>query len=195
MNAPYSRPSRPRRYDLQPAAGWANPFAAYAVAALNELSARLFDLIADMPQEAMDFVPDGAGNTMAMLTIHMAWAEAFWISRITGHPIPPDLQPQILPGRQGPSGDLSPFSAPADQLIELCRRVRQELTYPALSTLHEVDAEIPDEQRPMTARGVLMHVIWHWTYHSGQVGLLRRLWGSRYKWTFDRRVGAPAADR
>ena len=195
MNAPYSRPSRPRRYDLQPAADVTNPFAAYAVAALDELSARLFDLIADMPQEGMDFCPDGATNTMAMLTIHMAWAEAFWVSRITGYPIPPDLRSRILPGRQGPSGDLPSFSAPADQLIELCQRVRRELTRPALATLHEVDAEIPDEQRPMTARGVLMHVIWHWTYHSGQVGLLRRLWGSRYKRTFDRRDGAPAADR
>jgi uncharacterized damage-inducible protein DinB len=44
----------------------------------------------------------------------------------------------------------------------------------------------------MTVRGVLMHLVWHWTYHSGQVGLLRRLWGQgRYKWTFDRRVGDP----
>ena len=195
MNTSYSRPSRPRRYDLQPDAGCANPFVAYAVAALDELAARLFDLIVDIPQEGMDFCPDGATNSMAMLTVHMAWAEASWISRITGHPIPPDLLSQILPGRQEPTGDLPPSSAPAGQLIELCRQVRHQVTYPALATLQEIDVEIPDEHRPMTARGVLMHVIWHWTYHSGQVGLLRRLWGSRYKWTFERRVGAPVADR
>ena len=42
----------------------------------------------------------------------------------------------------------------------------------------------------MTVRGVLMHLVWHWTYHSGQVGLLRRLWGhARYKWTFDQNIG------
>jgi uncharacterized damage-inducible protein DinB len=81
----------------------------------------------------------------------------------------------------------------ATPLIALCQRVSAEVTMPALSTLQDIDAEVPDARRPMTVRGVLMHLIWHWTYHSGQVGLLRRLWGeSRYRWTFDQRVGAPS---
>jgi len=66
---------------------------------LDELSERLFDLIADLPQEALDFVPRGAGNSIAMLVIHMAWAEALWITRITGASIPAELEKALLPGK------------------------------------------------------------------------------------------------
>jgi uncharacterized damage-inducible protein DinB len=169
-----------------------HPGTALAAAALDELRERLYDLIADLPQEALDFLPEGATNTIAMLTVHMAWAEATWIANITGIPIPQDLEPSLVPGKQGPSGDLPPSSGTASELIELCHRVRDEITLPRLAALSEIDVEIANAQRPMTARGVLMHLVWHWTYHSGQVGVLRRLWGSRYKWTFDRNVGAPA---
>jgi uncharacterized damage-inducible protein DinB len=187
------RPSRPRRYDIEPLPAFANSSAAYAVAALDELRERLYDLITDLPQEAMDFVPDGATNTIAMLTVHMAWAESIWVANITEMPIPSELEQPLLPGKQGPSGNLPTFSRSASELIGLCQHVRDEITIPRLSTLNDIDAEIHGTQRPMTARGVLMHLAWHWTYHSGQVGVLRRLWGSRYKWTFDRNVGAPVS--
>lgn len=186
-----NRPSRPRRYDLQPPPGFSHPGAALAAAALDELRERLYDLIADLPQEALDFVPEGATNTIAMLALHMAWAEASWIASITGTPIPAELKSLLLPGKQGPSDDLPPSSGSASQRIELCQRVRDEMTLPRLAALKDMDAEILDQTRSMTARGVLMHLAWHWTYHSGQVGILRRLWGSRYKWTFDQQVGAP----
>jgi uncharacterized damage-inducible protein DinB len=62
--------------------------------------------------------------------------------------------------------------------------VRDEITFPALMTLENIDAVVPDQNRSMTPRGVLMHLVWHWTYHSGQIGLLRALWGSGYNWTF-----------
>jgi uncharacterized damage-inducible protein DinB len=192
MDLSLNRPSRPRRYDVRPLPGFVLADAGLAAAALDELRERLYDMIADLPQEAMDFVPEGATNTIAMLTVHMAWAEATWVAKITGVPIPPELESRLSPGKQGPSGDLPPLSAGASDLIALCRRVRDEITLPRLSALADIDAEIPDKTRPMTARGVLMHLVWHWTYHSGQVGVLRRLWGSRYRWTFDRRVGAPA---
>ena len=190
-----NRPSRPRRYDIQPLPDFGHPGAALAAAALDELRERLYDLIADLPQEALDFVPEGATNTIAMLTVHMAWAEGIWIANMTGQPIPGDLEPRLWPGKQGPSGDLPPSSANAADLIELCQRVRDEMTLPRLAALTALDAEIANTQRPMTARGVLMHLVWHWTYHSGQVGVLRRLWGSRYKWTFDRNVGAPPNEK
>jgi uncharacterized damage-inducible protein DinB len=157
---------------------------------LDELSERLFDLISDLPQDALDFVPKGATNSIAMLVTHMAWAEAGWIARVTRAAIPPGLQEQLLPGKQEASGDLPPSSATVAQLVAYCRSVRQEVTKPALAIVEDMDVEVGDEGRPMTVRGVLMHLVWHWTYHSGQVGLLRRLWGhGRYKWTFDQNIG------
>ena len=193
MSAPDARPSRPRRYDIRARPECASPEIGYAIAALDELSERLFDLIADLPQEALDFVPPGTTNSIAMLTVHMAWAEAGWISRVTGTRLPSELEQLLAPGAQDASGELPPFSMGVERLIDLCRCARQEVTLPALSSLHDIDAEARDQRRPMTVRGVLMHLIWHWTYHSGQVGLLRRLWGARYKWTFAPTVGAPRA--
>ena len=184
MKASLNRPSRPRRYDLTPVPTIPHPEAAYAVAALDELRERLCDIIADLPQEAMDALPEGTGNTMAMLTIHMAWAEASWVSRATGQAIPPALDKALLPGKQGPSGDLPAYSNNAADLIALCDQVRLAVTLPGLSQIQDLATPLKNDPRQMTVRSVLWHLIWHWTYHSGQVGLLRRLWGSRYKWTF-----------
>ena len=184
MNASLNRPSRPRQYDLAPVPMIPHPEAAYAAAAIDELRARLCDIIADLPQEAMDTLPEGAGNTIAMLTIHMAWAEATWVTRATGQTIPPALEKALLPGKQGPSGDLGPYSNSATNLSALCDQVRQIVTLPGLSRIQDLVTPLADDPRNMTVRSVLWHLIWHWTYHSGQVGLVRRLWGSRYKWTF-----------
>jgi uncharacterized damage-inducible protein DinB len=184
MTASLNRPSRPRRYSLAPVPTISHPEAAYAVAAIDELRERLYDIIRDLPPEAMDFRPEGAGNTIAMLTVHMAWAEATWIARATGQPIPADLGKALLPGKQGPSGDLPAYSNTSADLIALCQEVRQKVTLPGMSQVRDLEAHLAGDPRQMTVRGVLWHLIWHWTYHSGQTGLLRRLWGSRYKWTF-----------
>jgi uncharacterized damage-inducible protein DinB len=179
-----ARPGRPRRYDMRPPEGFANAETAYAVAALDELSERVLDLIVDLPQDALNFVPEGATNSIAMLVTHMAWAEANWVSRIASVQLANDLERSLQPGRQGPSGELPSLSASASQLTVLCQRVRNEVTRPALALVHDVNAAIHDEHRSMSVYEVLLHLIWHWTYHSGQVGLLRRLWGARYRWTF-----------
>lgn len=184
MNTSLNRPSRPRRYDLVPVPAIPHPEAAYAVAAIDELRERLYDIIRDLPQEAMDFRPEGAGNTIAMLAVHLAWAEATWVARATGQAIHAALDETLLPGKQGPSGDLSAYTNSASDLIALCQSVRQEVTLPGMCKVQDIEARLPNDPRQMTVRSVLCHLIWHWTYHSGQIGLLRRLWGSRYKWTF-----------
>jgi uncharacterized damage-inducible protein DinB len=187
-----AKPGRPRRYDISPVIGFANPGAAYAAAMLDELLERLLDLIADLAEPTLEYVPPGATNSIAMLVIHMAWAEASWIATATGIEIPADLAQRLQPGKQGPSGDLASASATVDRLTSLCYDVRQQVTRPALAAVSDIDRQVPDQDRTMTVRGVLMHLVWHWTYHSGQVGLLRRLWGeTRYKWTFDTPMGIP----
>jgi len=184
MSASLNRASRPRQYHLEPIQSIPHPEIADIAAALDELRERLYDIVRDMPQEALDFRPEGAGNTIAMLTVHMAWAEATWVTRATDRSIPADLSQALLPGKQGATGDLLPYSNDASALIALCSRVRQEVTLPGLSTIQDLETPLADDPRHMTVRSVLWHLIWHWTYHSGQVGLLRRLWGSRYQWTF-----------
>ena len=72
--------------------------------------------------------------------------------------------------------------------MALCRRVREEITKARLGSVADICAEVPHEKMPLTVRGVLMHQVWHWTYHTGQAGLLRRLAGARYRWRFAERL-------
>jgi uncharacterized damage-inducible protein DinB len=192
MPLPQGRSGRPRRYDFAPAPGCANRDAALAVSALDELSARLMDLLTDLPPEALRFVPEGGGNSIAMLALHMAAAEALWVSRLTGAALPEDLRETLALGLQDASGQLPPSAYNAATLAGACGEVR-EFTRAQLAPLHDLDHEVAAQPFPLDARGVLMHLIWHWTYHTGQVGLLRRLCGARYKWTFDKKLAGPAA--
>jgi uncharacterized damage-inducible protein DinB len=185
VNVPTPTAGRPRNYDLHPVMGFADQTVAYIAAALDELSERLFDLIADLPQDALDYIPEGTTNSIAMLVVHVAWAEASWVSRATGYPIPDDVEECLLPGKQGASGDLPVSSASTEELVACCRVVRDRVTRPALAAVEGIDAQLETAGQLTSLRQVLMHVIWHWIYHSGQVGLLRRLWGgTRYKWSF-----------
>jgi uncharacterized damage-inducible protein DinB len=187
MQSNEPRSGRARRYDLHPVLGFADPDIAYVVAMLDELSERLFDLISDLSQEVLGSIPDGTTNSIATLVLHIAWGEASWVSRATGYAIPSDLEESLLPGRQGASGDIPRSSAPAGELIGYCRAVRQEITKVALAPVSDIDRPLESTGELTTLRQVLMHLVWHWIYHSGQVGLLRRLWGAnRYKWTFHR---------
>ncbi len=175
---------RPRRYDLEPLPDFASPEVGLAAAALDELRERVIDQIAHLPEEALASVPEGLTFSIASLVVHMVWAEAGWVRRMTGDSESLELRNKIEPaGRAVPAGERVSAGMDAEALTALCRQVRDEFTVPALSDIDEIDADI-DDPRGATVRGVLMHLIWHWTYHSGQVGLLAELWGADYAWTF-----------
>ncbi len=190
MRNELARKGRPRRYDFAPAQGFANPDAAYLVAALDELLERLVDLVRDLPQDALDFVPEGGTNSISMLVRHIARAEAGWVASVTEEPVPAELGDALKAGAQDESGALPPSSASAADLIALTRRVRDEITKRRLAPVRDIDTEVVSGERILTARGVLMNQLWHWTHHTGQVALLRRLAGERYHWAYGDRITA-----
>ncbi len=182
---PIDRHGRPRRYAMQIPSGFADRTVAMAAAALDELRARVIDQISDLPPDALRFVPEGSTLSIAALVEHLVWAEEGWVRRISDVEVPADLQAAVLEaGRAVPAGEAVVLKVEAGDLMVLCDRVRDELTVPALVSLTSIDTEFSAGTEPTTPRGVLMHLIWHWTYHSGQIGLLRELWGSGYTWTF-----------
>ncbi|MCX7013735.1 MAG: DUF664 domain-containing protein [Candidatus Sumerlaeota bacterium] len=174
-----ARPGRPRRYDVAPTPGFANRDAAVLVASLDELSERLFDLIHDLPREGLAAVPESLSNSIAWLTLHMADAEAWWLARIPGVAVPDELKAIFpRPGRI-PSTEFE-----ASELVGICRRVREEITKPALAPVDDLDSLVVNHETVSNGRMLLMHLIWHWTYHTGQAGLLRRWVGVKYQWRF-----------
>ncbi len=184
-----NKTGRPRRYGLPALAGFANPEAAAMAAWLRELAERVYDQIADLPQEALDFSPDGTMLSIGRLVAHLGWAEATWVSRLTKEPIPQSLRDVL------DVGALTAFDRPpepsvaAAQLIAFCRSVQESYSAPALSRVADIGAPLEAGGRTVNVRGVLTQLQWHWTYHSGQIGLLRLLWGSDYTWTNEAILG------
>ena len=177
------RLGRPRRYTLKPPAGFANPELAHSAAQLQELAERVGDQIVDLPTEALDYTAQDTPLSIAMLVLHMAWAEAWWMQRISGVKIPESLNREIQKGSLDRIGEPPPSGFAAAALIDVCRRVHSDYSQPRLAEIQDIDEVRKKEGFTFSVRGVMSQLAWHWSYHSGQIGLLRLLWGSDYQWT------------
>lgn len=95
------------------------------------------------------------GHSIRKLMDHMIQVEIDWISQVTG------IRSHF------PLSDTKAFN-------QFTR-----------NALREFDLETHVSAEPFACVGqVLRHVQWHWTYHSAQIGLLRKAFSHRYKWTF-----------
>jgi hypothetical protein len=184
---------RPRRYDLAPLPGFAHQELALRAAWLRELAERVYDQIADLPLEALDYAPGETKLSIARLVVHLAWAEVYRVASLTGEPWPESLKPTLELGKLGEFGKPPVSMGTAAELIALCRRVQADFTFPALAKVADIDTPFEVEGRVVNIRGVVAQLEWHWTYHSGQIGLLRLLWGSDYQWTNEAIVGPSPA--
>ncbi|UCF99465.1 MAG: DinB family protein [Spirochaetaceae bacterium] len=192
---------RKRRYTLEPPAGFANRELAHSVAQLQELAERVYDQIVDLAGEALDFTARDTPLSISMLVLHMAWAEARWVQRLTGVEIPDPLRREIEKGSLSNIGGAPPGGAPpgepppsgyaASKLIELCRQVQRDYAQPALSDIKDMDTVVTKDGQTFSVRGVIGQLAWHWIYHSGQIGLLRLIWGSDYQWRSEDIVTLP----
>jgi uncharacterized damage-inducible protein DinB len=176
---------RPRRYDLAVPEGFVNRELALGAAYLQELAARVYDQIEDLPREALDHVPAGSNLSIGWLMLHLAWAEARWIGLATGAAPEAGLAARVQEGALERYGEPPAAAGESAELIGLCRRVQVEFTLPALRPIRKIDEPMQRAGLEVTLRGVLQQLSWHWTYHSGHIGLLRLLWGSDYQWTMD----------
>jgi uncharacterized damage-inducible protein DinB len=180
---------RPRRYDLAPVAGFAHRELGLQAAWLRELAERVYDQIADLPREALDYTPGDTRLSIARLVVHLAFAEANWVANLTRVPWPDDLQATLELGRLSEFGKPPVSVGTAGELIDLCRRVQEAYSAPALAGLTDIDTPFEAGGRAVNVRGVMAQLQWHWAYHSGQIGLLRLQWGSDYQWTNEAIVG------
>ncbi len=186
------RKGRPRRYDIAATSDYVDPEAGFAAVWLAELRERVVDQIRELPPQALNYVSGPTKLSVARLVRHMAWGEVEWMKKIGAPPPARDLalilETDALNGfRSDPEPALS-----AEQLITAVRRAAAEVVEPALRTAEDLDAVVIDDGT--TLRGVLMHLQWHWIYHSGQIGLLQFEWGSDYEWTMHRPM-SPAVTR
>ena len=178
--------SRQRRYHLVGMDHFRNPEIGYFGALLEEASERLYDVLHSADKRQLHFVPEGTYLSMAKLAKHMIWGEAVWIQRLGKEEMPAYIG-ELL-------GDMSPnkldaiekTSESAAELIDTGKGLRADFSLPVLRSLRDLDMKINAPRGPDTVRQILTHVLWHWTYHSGQVGLLLLQGGYDYQWEFER---------
>ena len=101
-------------------------------------------------------VLENAGHSIQELYKHMIKAEVNWISKLGPQ------QTAVIPGNI--------------ERLEMFTR-----TACSRRDLHEVITL----GSFVTLGDMLRHLQWHWTYHAGQIGLLRRAQDHNYKWTFE----------
>ncbi len=177
---------RPRRYSLTPAGGMKHPDIARLAAAMDEVRERTADQFDDLSPEILNADPGGTGISIGRLALHLGWAEANMIRKIAGDGTGEPLLHLLTPGALQHFSDAVPSVPDSAHLLELYRRLRREVTLPVLSAVADPDAPF-DHPGLRTVREVLHHLLWHWTYHGGQIGLLALQLGRDYRWMFEER--------
>ena len=160
----------------------------YAAAGIHEAMERLFDLLKDVPQQIMDFEPGGSNLTIGRLAKHMIWAQAGWVYRTTGVEAPGAIQEAVADGNLGGFTEAPREGTSAEELIRLGGELERVHSLPCLEKLEDPEAPLAmplkSGKGPATVKQALLHLAWHWTYHSAHVGLIRLLAGSDYNWSF-----------
>lgn len=185
-----NKTGRGRLYALEPLKDFTNREIAIAAAWLDEYRFRVYDQIDDLPAEALNHQAQGTGLTIGRLVLHMAWAEALWMGRITDIQPTSSLSAAIAAGALDQLSGDPPASPQASVLIEICNSVRDGMTVPGLKTAEDAGKAVWKDGS--TIRGILGQLQWHWVYHSGQIGLIRFEWGSDYTWTMGGPMIPPA---
>ena len=178
------RKGRPRRYFLDPLPGFAHSGLARLAAGLVELSERVLDQLEDLPIEAMDEVQPETGLSIGRLALHLGWAEMNWLERLGEKTAPDYLSAALRPGALENLGQASSRSCPYGRIRQLYEGLRKDLALPVLEPITDIYAERESRGMRIDTAGVMAHLAWHWTYHSGQIGLLRMFVGYDYTWTF-----------
>jgi uncharacterized damage-inducible protein DinB len=177
---------RARRYGLPPLPGFANRDIARLASGLDELRERVYDQVSHLPAAALDYVAGATQLSVGRLMLHLGWAEVNWMRRLGAPPAPADLAATLDAGALESFPHAPPRAPSAAALVGLCRRVRDEVSLPFLKTVADPDAARLDDGS--TARGVLLHLTWHWIFHSGHIGLLSFEAGYDYEWTMQRPI-------
>ncbi len=164
---------------------WANtdgPGIRWYVSALEELHERVFDQIEDLSEEELSFVAPESQISMGWLVTHLISSDVNWIERLSGQSRPAWLSKGPL-SQLRRYGEVQPSFGSPDSLIDEGRRAWTEWGKQIL--LGGVSPSDETGAGPLpTAGAVLSHLIWHWSFHSGHIGLVRLQAGGEYEWTF-----------
>ena len=136
-----------------------------------ELHSEIGKALDGLPPEALDWVPSAEMNSIAVMIVHLAGAEYYWIGVALNEPPERDRDSEFR--TKGLSADdLKKLVASADEVT------RQALGRLSLSDL-ETTRLSPRNAKTFTVGWCLAHALEHTALHVGHIQMTRQLWDLR----------------
>jgi uncharacterized damage-inducible protein DinB len=145
---------------------------------IEDLRRQVGELITDLPPEALNWRPieggdEHATNSLAVLAVHVAGAEHFWIAEVIGG----------YPPTRDRDAEFATQAADASDLLRRLEEMGTE-TRQVFSSLSEADLDGTREAwgRTASVRWGIVHIIDHTALHLGHMQITYQLWmGGRGK--------------
>jgi uncharacterized damage-inducible protein DinB len=139
---------------------------------IEDLRSQISGLIAELPLEALNWRPiegkdDHVTNSLAVLAVHLAGAEHFWIAEVVGG----------RPETRDRDAEFATVATSATEIFQLLEKNALE-TREVFSTLSESDLNGTRQTkgRIVPVRWCILHVIDHTSLHLGHMQITYQLW-------------------
>lgn len=149
---------------------------------IDDLRRQVIDLIGELPAEALNWRPlpesdEHATNSLAVLAVHIAGAEHFWIGEAIG----------ALPQTRDRPAEFVTRTIGPDALVGRLNEVGEE-TRQVLSALSSADLErtMQAHGRDVPLRWGILHVVDHTALHLGHMQITYQLWMGGQGWDMPR---------
>ena len=141
---------------------------------MDDLRGQVGDMIASLPAEALNWRPvdgqdDHATNSLAVMAAHVAGAEHFWISEVTG---------QQPPSRDRDAEFVTEVDGP-DRLQQKLKNTGEETGHTMAGLIAaDLDGVRQAHGRTVPVRWAILHAIEHTALHLGHMQITYQLWSS-----------------
>ena len=150
-----------------------NALAAATLHRLEELHSNIKQVIAALPDEALDWSPASEVNSVAILVAHVCGSEHFWIGeKVGGMPTHRDRAAEFAVREL----DRAVLVGMLDAAQEMAARALATLTLEALSQ----PAGVSSRGFAYDVAWALQHAVEHVALHTGHVELMRQWWESQH---------------
>ncbi len=139
---------------------------------LQALHADVQRTIDGLPQDALDWSPGADMNSLAVLAVHVAGAERYWIGDVAGQE--PSGRDRAAEFRTK-NVDVSELTARLDAALTHSRGVLDRLILADL----EAKRTAPRDGKEYGVTWALAHALEHTAIHLGHMQIVRQLWDQR----------------
>jgi uncharacterized damage-inducible protein DinB len=145
------------------------PFFETYLERLETLHMEIEAALEGLPQAGLDWAPGPQANSIAVLIVHLAGAERFWIGDVVmGDPSNRQRETEFTV--RGLTAEALKY-----RLSDSRAYIRNQL---AALTLRDLDEPrtLPNDTPEVSAGWALLHVLEHTALHAGQIQLTRQYW-------------------